>query len=43
MLARQVVVETGAPKECGMHCAIENGGFEQELRRCSVKTMRHES
>jgi len=23
--------ETGAPKECGMHCAIETGGFEHEL------------
>jgi len=25
------VVEKGAPKECGMHCAIETGGFEHEL------------
>jgi thioredoxin-dependent adenylylsulfate APS reductase len=24
--------ETNAPKECGMHCAIETGGFEHELR-----------
>jgi thioredoxin-dependent adenylylsulfate APS reductase len=23
--------ETGAPKECGMNCAIETGGFEHEL------------
>jgi len=23
--------ETGAVKECGMHCAIENGGFEHDL------------
>ena len=23
--------ETGAPKECGMHCSIETGGFEHEL------------
>jgi thioredoxin-dependent adenylylsulfate APS reductase len=23
--------EQGAPKECGMHCAIETGGFEHEL------------
>ncbi len=23
--------ESGAPKECGMHCAIETGGFEHEL------------
>lgn len=23
--------ETGAPKECGMHCAVETGGFEHEL------------
>jgi len=23
--------EKGAPKECGMHCAIETGGFEHEL------------
>lgn len=23
--------ETGAPKECGMHCAIETGGFEHEI------------
>ena len=23
--------ETGAPKECGMHCAIESGGLEHEL------------
>ena len=23
--------ETGAPKECGIHCAIETGGFEHEL------------
>jgi phosphoadenosine phosphosulfate reductase len=23
--------ETGAPKECGMHCAIETGGFEHEV------------
>lgn len=21
----------GAPKECGMHCAVETGGFETEL------------
>jgi phosphoadenosine phosphosulfate reductase len=20
-----------APKECGMHCSIEHGGFEHEL------------
>ena len=24
--------ETGAPKECGIHCAIETGGLEHELR-----------
>ncbi len=24
--------ESGAPKECGMHCAIETGGLEHELR-----------
>src|ERR1019366_3678668 len=29
--------ETGAPKECGMHCSIETGGFGQDLARCSVK------
>jgi len=23
--------ETGAPKECGMHCPIETGGFEHEV------------
>jgi len=23
--------ETGAPKECGMHCSIESGRFEREL------------
>jgi len=23
--------ETGAPKECGMHCSIETGGFEHEI------------
>ncbi len=23
--------ETGAPKECGMHCAIESGSFEREM------------
>ena len=23
--------ESGAPKECGIHCAIETGGFEHEL------------
>ena len=23
--------ETNAPKECGMHCAVETGGFEHEL------------
>jgi thioredoxin-dependent adenylylsulfate APS reductase len=23
--------ETNAPKECGMHCSIEHGGFEHEL------------
>jgi phosphoadenosine phosphosulfate reductase len=23
--------ETGAPKECGMHCPIETGGFEHEF------------
>lgn len=23
--------ETNAPKECGMHCAIETGGFEHEM------------
>ncbi|MCA1595623.1 MAG: phosphoadenylyl-sulfate reductase [Chloroflexi bacterium] len=23
--------ETNAPKECGMHCSIETGGFEHEL------------
>jgi thioredoxin-dependent adenylylsulfate APS reductase len=23
--------EAGAPKECGMHCAIETGGFEHEI------------
>jgi phosphoadenosine phosphosulfate reductase len=24
--------ETGAPKECGMHCSIEHGGFEHEVK-----------
>jgi thioredoxin-dependent adenylylsulfate APS reductase len=24
--------ETNAPKECGIHCAIETGGFEHEVR-----------
>jgi phosphoadenosine phosphosulfate reductase len=24
--------ETNAPKECGMHCAVETGGLEHELR-----------
>jgi phosphoadenosine phosphosulfate reductase len=24
--------ETNAPKECGMHCSIEHGGFEHELK-----------
>jgi phosphoadenosine phosphosulfate reductase len=24
--------ETDAPKECGMHCSIETGGFEHELK-----------
>jgi phosphoadenosine phosphosulfate reductase len=24
--------ESNAPKECGIHCAIETGGFEHELR-----------
>ena len=24
--------EENAPKECGIHCAIETGGFEHELR-----------
>ena len=23
--------EKGAPKECGMHCAVETGGFEHEM------------
>ena len=23
--------ESGAPKECGMHCAIETGGFEHQV------------
>src|SRR4029079_12673920 len=23
--------ESNAPKECGIHCAIETGGFEHEL------------
>ena len=23
--------EVNAPKECGIHCAIETGGFEHEL------------
>ena len=23
--------ESGAPKECGIHCAIETGGFEHEV------------
>jgi len=23
--------ESGAPKECGMHCSIETGGFEHEI------------
>ena len=23
--------ETNAPKECGIHCAIETGGLEHEL------------
>jgi thioredoxin-dependent adenylylsulfate APS reductase len=24
--------ETGAPKECGIHCAVESGGLEHELQ-----------
>ncbi len=24
--------ESNAPKECGMHCSIEHGGFEHELK-----------
>jgi phosphoadenosine phosphosulfate reductase len=24
--------EENAPKECGMHCSIEHGGFEHELK-----------
>jgi thioredoxin-dependent adenylylsulfate APS reductase len=24
--------ETGAPKECGIHCAVESGGLERELQ-----------
>jgi phosphoadenosine phosphosulfate reductase len=23
--------ESNAPKECGIHCSIETGGFEHEL------------
>ena len=34
--------ETGAPKECGMHCAIETGGFEHELAALLGKTTGHE-
>ena len=25
------IERTNAPKECGIHCAIETGGFEHEL------------
>ena len=28
---RRTLVVERAPKECGMHCAIETGGFEHEL------------
>ena len=28
--------ETNAPKECGIHCAIETGGLEHELRALSA-------
>ena len=31
--------ETGAPKECGIHCAIETGGLEHELHALLGGTM----
>ena len=32
--------ESGAPKECGMHCSIETGGFEHELHAILGKDAR---
>ena len=33
--------ETNAPKECGMHCSIEHGGFEHELHAILGKDAEH--
>ena len=33
--------ETNAPKECGMHCSIEHGGFEHELHAILGKDADH--
>jgi phosphoadenosine phosphosulfate reductase len=33
--------ETNAPKECGMHCSIEHGGFEHELHAILGKQTEH--
>ena len=33
--------ETNAPKECGMHCSIEHGGFEHELHAILGKDASH--
>jgi phosphoadenosine phosphosulfate reductase len=33
--------ETNAPKECGIHCAIETGGFEHELHAILGEDERH--
>jgi phosphoadenosine phosphosulfate reductase len=33
--------ETNAPKECGMHCSIEHGGFEHELKAILGKDAGH--
>ena len=30
--------ETNAPKECGIHCAVETGGLEHELRALVAET-----
>ena len=34
--------ETNAPKECGIHCAIETGGFEHELHAILGEKRTHE-
>jgi phosphoadenosine phosphosulfate reductase len=33
--------ETNAPKECGMHCSIEHGGFEHELHAILGDAAKH--